>query len=101
MLKAWHLFDFSMKQRCQVIDIEIFRILAIMQQLSSTGTALSIVAMSCCILHDYVIDSRTRGVHHPWAGVMGLGIISVVQVIDIALPNGLLDGAHSYYGISG
>jgi hypothetical protein len=55
--------------------------------------------MSCCILHDYVVESSGR--HHPWTPALGLGVISIIQVIDIALPNGMLHGAYRYYGIAG
>jgi len=88
-----------MQQRQQVANIDIFRNLAVIKQLGNTGGALSIMAMSWCILHDYVIDSN--GSLRPWTGAVGLGIISLIQVIDIALPNGLFHGAYSYYGISG
>jgi hypothetical protein len=72
---------------------------AIIKQLGNTGGALSIVGMSWCIFHDYVMDSsRTL---RPWAGVAGLGIISLIQIIVIAIPNGIFHGAHKYYGISG
>jgi hypothetical protein len=36
--------------------MEIFRILAIIKQLGNMGTASSIVAVSYCNLHEYIID---------------------------------------------
>ena len=75
--------------------------LALVKQLAATGTAFSIMAMAFCILHDYVID--LSGPHRPWprkAAVIGIGIISLVQIVDLALPNGILHGSHNYYGIA-
>ena len=55
--------------------------------------------MSCCIVHDYVIDSAT--IFNHWASVIGIGIISLVQFLDILVPNLLFGGAYDYYGIAG
>ena len=81
------------------IDIKTYLILATIQQLGATGTALSIVAMAYTILHDYVIDSAEPLPR--WAGPLGVAIISAVQAFDISLPNGIFHGANSYYGIAG
>jgi hypothetical protein len=89
-------------QRGQIVVGTVCMGQAIIKQLANTGTALSIMAMSCCILHDYVIESSGR--HRPWGnrtGLIGIAIISLIQVIDIGLPNGLLHGSRQYYGISG
>jgi hypothetical protein len=77
----------------------LFSILAILKQLAGTGHALSIVGMSFCILHDYVVESR--GILRFRTGALCVVMISFAQVIDLGLPNGLLHGAHKYYGIAG
>ena len=82
------------------IPVLIFLLfLAILKQLDATGTSLSVIAMSCCIFHDYVIDSNH--VLKPRAGYIGLGAILMAQAMFIMVPNILLGGAYNYYGIAG
>jgi hypothetical protein len=73
--------------------------LAILKQLDATGTSLSIIAMSCYIFHDYVIDSNH--VLKLRAGYIGSGAILIAQAMLIMVPNILLGGAYNYYGIAG
>jgi len=71
---------------------------AVIKQLSNTGAAMSIVAMSWCILHDYVFNS-TRNLRGRDA-IVGIVVMSFIQIIDILIPNAI-HGVHQYYGISG
>jgi hypothetical protein len=59
---------------------------------------MSIVAMSWCILHDYVFNS-TRNLRLGDA-IVGIVVMSLIQIINILIPN-TMHGAHQYYGISG
>jgi len=71
---------------------------AVIKQLSNTGAAMSIVAMSWCILHDYVFDS-TRNLRGQDA-IVGIVVMSLIQILDILVPS-TIHGVHQYYGISG
>jgi hypothetical protein len=71
---------------------------ALIQQLSSTGGALSIVSISFCILYNHVISpERPLSI---LAGPLGLLLIFTVQVIDIGIPNTRF-GTVRYYGFAG
>jgi hypothetical protein len=59
---------------------------------------MAIVAMSWCILHDFVFEP-TRNLDGRDA-VLGIGIMSLIQIIDIAIPNAVV-GANKYYGNTG
>jgi hypothetical protein len=72
---------------------------AILKQLDAIGTALSIVAMSWVIFHDYVIDSREKLGF--WSGAISFLCIALVQLLTILVPNELFRGSNkTYYGIS-
>lgn len=79
------------------LDIEI--LVAILKQLDATGTALSIMGMSWCILHDYVLATATNLSFK--SGCIGLAIMFIIQAILIGVPNGIYHGAFNYYGPAG
>jgi hypothetical protein len=72
--------------------------IAILKQFDAIGTSLSIVAMSWCIFHDYVIESND--ILTSRVGYIGIGLILTAQAMIIMLPNIILGGAYNYYGIS-
>lgn len=76
-----------------------FRIIvtALFLQLGGTGTGLANMAIDWCIFHDFVLDSSPLTLKH---GFIGLGIMSLIQILDLAIPNIIFRGAYNYYGIA-
>jgi hypothetical protein len=71
---------------------------AFCEQLSDTGATMAIVAMCYCILYDHVFQVRRRFGNRDI--IFGILVMSVIQVIDIAVPN-IIVGPHNYYGVDG
>jgi hypothetical protein len=73
-------------------------LVGLLQDLSASGTALSSIGLSWCILHNNVFRARDlplRRALYVWCAML------VLQVIVIVIPNAIKGGAGKYYAPSG